>query len=438
MRKSRLAGQIKRFVKWHVASRTFPLGELDAYAAENGLQVNTIMRGSTVRSNPPKFWGGSDKIDLSIYAGTLIAPEVKLIEIPNAVAVGRSEFIIKDGRALYPRPFDPDLYTFMLELEKRARVDLSQSRITLQLKSKVIKVGRAISLLGQCNGNYAHWVLEVLTRAAIVETIPSLQGLPFLVDSPVHETLGLALEFLNKSGREIIPVRNAQKVEAEKVFHLTSPSFTPPETRRFFESGEIDKPRPDQFRFSPDALRVLREMALQEVAEYAPRQNFHQHMKRDLLVDPQLVYMPRKPATTGNGRHIANATAVEADLLSRGFSMVDTFSMSFEEQVLSLRSAKVVVSAIGSSLVNLVFCEPGVKVVMLSPHYPDANWFYWANLMTAMGHNIYIVLGPQCGSGASQIYHRDFRISLRLLDAALGEALKEARVDESVRPSLYL
>lgn len=417
---------LARRLKWYVNARNYKLVELEDYAAKVGLQVETIIPESTIHSDPPRFFGGNCEIDLSIYDGKSMGPEVNLIKIPNAIAVGRSEFVIKDGMALYPRLFDVNLYTFMLEIEGRAQVTLKSSRITMALRSRVKKSSSVISLLGQCNGNYAHWVLEVLTRLAFVETMPALKGLPLLVDDPGHEVLRSALHALNKSGRHIIFVENAQKVEAETIFFLTSPSFTPPETRRFFEKGEIDVPREKQFCFSPKALWTLRNFFTQEIADFYLPITANETLRADMSAVCPLVYIPRKPGTTGNGRHIENARPVEALLVERDFSIIDTSAISFTEQILALKGAKVVVSAAGASLVNLVFCEPGVRVVLLSPQYRDANWFYWTNLMAALGHHLYIVLGPQVGDGGSQIYHRDFRVSLSLLDAAVTEALEEA------------
>lgn len=290
MGNSSLTKSLARSVKWYVNARKYKLVELEDYAAKAGLEVETIIPESTIPSKPPRFFGGNNDIDFSIYDGTSVTSDVKMIRVPNAVAVGRSEFIIKNGCAFYPRPFDPNLYAFMLEMEGRAKVDLTRSCITISSRSRSLKAGSVISLLGQCSGNYAHWVLEVLTRLALVETIPALKGLALLVDDPGHETLRSALHILNISGRDIIFVRNAQKVEAQTIISLTSPSFTPPETRRFFEKREIDEPRKNQFRFSPEALRNLRGFWDRELADFYLPRTSNQTAGADFSTGPQLVF----------------------------------------------------------------------------------------------------------------------------------------------------
>ena len=427
--RSKLANTLIRLIKWYLTSKTFSLAEMETFAQHNNIEIETIIDTSFIQGQKPTFWGGRGSVDFSIYQGTQISPAVHLIKIPNAIAIGRSDLVLKDDIALYPQPFDPLHYSFMLEKERTATVDTNDGRIRMIFRRKSLRVDSAISLLGQCNGNYAHWVLEVLTRAALVETIPSLSGLPFLVDSPVHEKMVDALDILNVSGREIIPVHNAQKVYVRTLFHLTSPSFTPPETRRFFNTGMIDVPRRDQFQFSPTALKILRELAVSEVGQYAAPLYSYSSIQLPADSTFKFVYLSRRPGTTGNGRYVANAMAVERAIRRRGFTPIDMYSLPFEEQVMVLRQAKVVVSPLGAALANLVFCEPGVSVVLLSPYYTGANWYYWTNLMLAAGHRLYIVVGPQAGGGTNEIYHRDFRISLRLLDIAIGEALVDADLD---------
>lgn len=411
-------------VKRYITSRKYKLAILEDYATQKGYKVKKIIPEKIIHSERPRFFGGNDHLDLSIYDGISISSEVKMVRIPNCIAVGRSEFLIKDGHALYPSPFDHKLYTFMLELEGRAKVHLRNSKISLALKSRPKKADIVISLLGQCNGNYAHWVLEVLARLAVIETMPDLIGIPILVDDPGHETLKSALFELNISGREIIYVRAAQKVEANEIIFVTSPSFTPPETRRFFETKKLDKPRANQFRFSPEAIRYLRDIRRQALEFSAPSRNRSEAFSVS-KTKTSLIYIPRNPLTTGNGRHISNVGLVETLLSERDFFFVDIAALGFVEQMSALEDAKVVVSAAGAALANLVFCKPGVKVVLLSPQYRGANWWYWVNLMAAIGHRLFIVLGPQVGAASGEVYHQNFRVNLKLLDAAITEALRD-------------
>ncbi|MGP4805458.1 glycosyltransferase family 61 protein [Agrobacterium cavarae] len=434
--KSKFLSKAFRAAKWRINGRAYHLQPMDTYADRFGIKQEILLEKRTVSGSEPKFFGGIDSVDLTLYRGAQLAPRVTLTQFENVTAIGRSELVLHGSNALYPSPFDPALYSFMLEGEKRARVNLKRGRIKMLFRSRSIKLDTAISLLGQCNGNYAHWVLEVLTRLALVNSRPELRGLPLLIDTPIHEKMLDALDLLNASGREVIPVRDAERVKLKRLFSITSPSFTPPETRQFFNTGIIAPPERDQFQFSPDAFDVLRNLAVSECSQYvAPKPmetRYLTHSSR--ATDPRLVFLQRRPGTTGNGRHVANEAVVQGELRKQKFRVIDTFSLSFEEQVMALQGSEIVVSAVGAACANLIFCKPGLSVIMLSPRYPNATWFYWVNLMIAAGHKLYFVLGPQVASSSGTIYHKDFKISLKLLNEAV-EAAKSERLDNDYEPS---
>jgi capsular polysaccharide biosynthesis protein len=56
------------------------------------------------------------------------------------------------------------------------------------------------------------------------------------------------------------------------------------------------------------------------------------------------------------------------NLLSRyGFETVDLERMSLRDQIVIFQSAEFVVSPHGAGLANILFCEPGTRVVELTP-----------------------------------------------------------------------
>lgn len=425
--KIRILSKLAKEARWGLQGRSYGLEPMENYVERQGIQEVALLDRALISGSTPRFFGGADGVDLTLYRGQQIAPRVTLTEFRNVTTIGRSELVIHNNVALYPRPFDPSRYSFMLESEGRARVNLKRGRIRMLFRSKTLKVDSAISLLGQCNGNYAHWVLEVLTRLALLKDNPDLQDVPLLIDTPIHDKMLDALAVLNPTGREVIFVRNAQKVRLRKLFYLTSPSFTPPETRQFFTTGTIAPPDRDQFQFSANAIASLREFAIEECSQYV----FLKAKQATSLTcgprpdDARFIFLRRSRGTTGNGRHVSNEAAIEAYLRTHGFCVLDSYELSFEEQVMSLQNTEIVVSAIGASCANLVFCKPGLSVVLLSPRYPNASWFYWVNLMLAAGHKLYLVLGPQVASSRSTIYHKDFRISLKLINEAIEMAKAE-------------
>ncbi|GLT02725.1 hypothetical protein GCM10007897_41470 [Sphingobium jiangsuense] len=419
--------RLRRAVFERMLTVTYPLAELEEYAAAQAIPVKRLAPASMTHGPAPVFLRDDDLCDISGYEGLAPSPEINLFELNNAIAIGRTEFILKGGKALYPRVIDPATDAFMMELENRGKVDLKAARVSIFPRKAILREKRAISLLGQCNGNYAHWVTEVLARFVLVDDIPEFKGWPLLVDHPIHEKLLDALDFLNVSRRRIIEVRQYQRVEVEHLVYISPPSMTPPDTREFFETGQLAPPRVEQFHFSQPALAKLREragtMAQDCLVSAGTDFPFMAHRK---------IFLQRAAWSTGNGRLLRNADVVEEALREMDFEGVQIADYSFEGQVLTARQAKIVVSPIGAAISNLVFREPGCIAIILTPHYERATFYYFANLMAALGHHVIFVLGPQTRHGSGNIYNRDFRVSIRLLRQAILKA-SEIEHDQKIK-----
>lgn len=403
-------------------TEAFPLTRLEDFVALNGMRVRNLAQPGVVTGPAPIFIRDNELCEVSGYNGNAPSPEINLFELDDVTVIGRTELIIKDKTALYPSIIDPYIDAFMLELENRGRVDLKAGKVSVFPRAKVIREDRAISLLGQCNGNYAHWVTEVLTRFVLIDEMPEFNGFPLLVDHPVHEKLLDALDFLNVSRRRIINVLPYQKVRVGRLIYISPPSMTPPETREFFESGRLATPRVEQFRFSRHALAKLRKVAVPLAQDCLTAPKLEEPWRELPAPKDRKVFLQRQAHSTGNGRLLRNADVVECMLQEFGFSGINIADYSFEGQVLTAQDVEVVVSPIGAALTNLVFREPGCIVIILSPHYEGATFHYFANLMATLGHHLIFVLGPQTRHGGPSVYNHDFRISIRLLRQAVRTA----------------
>jgi hypothetical protein len=74
------------------------------------------------------------------------------------------------------------------------------------------------------------------------------------------------------------------------------------------------------------------------------------------------IYMRR-----ADTRSVANAAKVEQVMLNNGFSFHEMEGLTPREQIQLFRNAEFVVAPHGAGMANLLFCEPGTKVIELSP-----------------------------------------------------------------------
>lgn len=424
-------------------SKTYKLSALPPVTGGPSTIVEEVFKETSYSTPRPIFFGKLDCQDFSMYNGEHTSRSVHLHLLENVTVFGRTEFILKNDTLFYPPIIDPTRDAFMAELEGWGKISSDRKYFRLRRKSKGRKYKRAISLLGQCNGNYLHFLTEVLTRLTIADSRKDYDSFPLLIENNLHPRLYEALDLLNVKGREILRLSEYDPAHVDRLIYITPPCYTPPETRMWFERKLLDNPRSDQFSFSPDALRLLRQVASSVARDYVPfvsRDRFLNNSPQDRGMrwsdegflfqspyqclhssDTRRFYCERRPASVGNGRLVKNEEAVISHLRARSFASVNLADFGFSEQVLMLQGSETVVSAVGAAVGNLIFVEPGVSVVLLSPTYPGASFFYFANLLGALGHSVTYVLGKQDSSETPNLYNRNFWAPVGLLTVALGD-----------------
>ena len=88
---------------------------------------------------------------------------------------------------------------------------------------------------------------------------------------------------------------------------------------------------------------------------------------------PERIYISREKAKY---RRVLNEGEVREILRQYGFVTVSPESMSLEEQIAMFAAAKMIIAPHGSGLTNIIFCQPGTKIIeIISPHY--LRYYYW-------------------------------------------------------------
>ena len=71
-------------------------------------------------------------------------------------------------------------------------------------------------------------------------------------------------------------------------------------------------------------------------------------------------------------------------------------------------------------MVNLIFCKPMAKIIIMIPIYRHTSYWYWQNIACAVGNRVNYVLGKITRTAESRI-HSDFQINPSDLLDAIGE-----------------
>lgn len=350
----------------------------------------------------PVFAGyGAEKAASRTPAREQPSPAVEVFEFSKAVIVGGLDFFFLSDKAIHHDLFAPGEHRCPAENFGIVAPSRNGSRVGLRLTKTALETKAGVSLLGQCSGNYAHWLTESLPKLATLDASHRFPALPLLIDAGLHPNILASIDLINFNRRTIMEIERWAPLRVDRLVTVSAPGYEryAPHT----VSGR--EPAPYVNTFSRAALRTLREAAVRGLG--------------DLPVEaPTEVYLSRSKASS-NLRQIANADEIESDLKLAGIRTVRPDSMTFREQVEACRNARLIVGPVGASLANMIFAPSGCRIVCLAPYYDEASYFYYANLAGVLGHQIHFVLGVQT-STTHHPMHRSYLIPRERLLASLS------------------
>ena len=132
-----------------------------------------------------------------------------------------------------------------------------------------------------------------------------------------------------------------------------------------------------------------------------------------------LVYISRKKS---HWRRITNENAIISFLEKKRFKILLMEDLDFEEQVAMAHGARLVVSAHGAGLANMLFCKSGVDVIeIVNPNFPNSDYY---SLACGLGLKYWMLKGE--GVGTQEPAYQDIVVCMEsfkeLLKCILGTA----------------
>ncbi|MGJ5673896.1 MAG: glycosyltransferase family 61 protein [Nostochopsis sp.] len=277
-------------------------------------------------------------------------PDAFIATIPNGRVWG-------DGNVITP---DNQLLAEVSKVISKGEyiADSAQHPIFSQEKlPPVQKISGSVAVLSSAGGTgYYHWLFDILPRLALLQKAGILfeQIDKFLVNRYISR---FQIETLNSLGiprSKIIENHWYPHIEAEQ---LVLPSLVG-------ETSHMPK-------WACDFLR-----------DYFSRDKTKQNQQ------PVRLYFNRTQVVH---RRVENESEVIEFLSRLGFRNLSLETLSVAEQIELMAMAEVVVAPHGAGLSNIVFCQPGTKVIeLLSPK--AVNFMYWS-LSNQVDLDYYYLLG---------------------------------------------
>lgn len=322
-----------------------------------------------------------------------VFPAITATVFRDATVHGSTNFIFVDGTVVHH-----DLYDFKNdysseEMHSRAIITLDKKRIYWFVRDVALPpLARAATLLDGCALNYAHWLTEVLPRAAILASEPAYDGVPVLVNAGLHANLMQSLKLV-VGERPIIAVANRESVRVTELIVISPTGYVPFEPRKLYASN------PSHGVFSPVAFHRMIERVQTSIGPHTDAAT-HIYIRRN-----------------SNARNISNADMIEQQLVAYGFTIIEPEKLSFIEQAKLFSGAKVIIGATGAAMANAIFCQPGTQIGILIANHRKLLYRYWGNMLLAAGVRLSYITCRKEKIGAN--VHSEFMIDTADLNAFL-------------------
>jgi hypothetical protein len=250
-----------------------------------------------------------------------------------------------------------------------------------------IKISAGIHLTGEHEANYFHWIVEVLPRLFLCEKMLTDKQMPILVSDGLHENLYALLNIIRSPERPVLTLK------ADCYYSVASLIY-PSDLTRILDT--YDRAPGNDTTYLPVAL--LRAM----------KTEIKNAIKTSTSLFGKRIYIKRNSSY----RKLLNAPEIEKLLSDHGFDTVDPGVLSIEEQVGIFAHCELIVGPSGAAMVNMLWCNPETRIVILHSDHPFKKYPYWNALARACELRITYLAGPRAHNITDMFEaHDDFNIN---------------------------
>ena len=299
-------------------------------------RIPALISGST------KIKNRTDKVIADMVDVT--APPAEIGSLKNAVIAGGGIVFTTDGYIV------EESFINTRHASRRGpffRIGLSNHYVSERSLDPVRTASGRYALMKQTwDANYGHWIVDSLPRMEHYAGYINLQDAGVIVNGSISPALQAmqaeSLELFGVSRDQLLPI-DWQATEVEDLVYVT-PSSIPPLIK------------------SPRSIEILESLA----ARVGPG-------TIEKFKGWERIYLTRNAYPR---RRLLNEDGILPALQAAGYKVVESESLTFEEQIGLFSQATHVVGNMGAAFSNLAFSPMGVKVLMLATEHMLHDYFY--------------------------------------------------------------
>lgn len=361
-----------------------------AWARANDLPIMAAGEAEVITQVRPPLLGADGFVPAPVLADRVESNAPYVVDLPNARIFSKSDTIVtQDEAVLNDLPAHPVF---------GGLADLRDDRLVLAQKGDcflIATTGRefpehpgGIFLGGAASGEFGHWVQELLMKLRFFAQHSDFARLPIIVDQDMPQSHFDYLKCLVPN--ELVLLPRDSGLLCRRLLVAPTPTFHP------LHVFGNDVSRNEVGALSSEGLRYLRAGVLANRSADPPART-------------RKLYLSRRNM---RWRRVTNDGEIAAFLAARGFEVVNIEQLSFVDQVELFRAAEFIVAPEGSALLNVIFCDPAVKLVILAQR---DFWHGYHGPLRALGYRQLWVIGDI----AYEAKQADYAVPLERIARAL-------------------
>lgn len=322
--------------------------------------------------------------------GQVELPESFIGHIQNGQYIGGSGFLL-NSETLYSEASER-IESKVFGTKLRGAHQVLPGSVSLHLSKKISHVLEKCILFGEDHYyNYFHWLVEVVPKLILWKEIESqYPGYRVAVSNRFHPNLHKILKLVMGNKVEIV------QIDDDVVYDCNDCIFLGALSRMYDrDSGEMQ----------------IDDCVIEPMYIFQAREIIFNQLKINRKLKPwRRLYLLRGD---NKMRALKNEPHLVAELIRRGYEIVNLDNMDFISQVELFNQAIEVISPSGAACTNLMFCQPKTQFTILNFSHENANLYVFNQLSDIFDIQTQFYLGRQIRTLPEKIdIHDPFEIDI--------------------------
>ena len=377
---------------------TAPVCTVRDWAQKISLPLLEVYNIEEIPLKAPKVWGMTSESEVRFA----LSNKPYVANITNARIFSNSGIILtSDGTALSDTGGHPQFGSYVSFVYDKVVLAQQSNKVLLNFSDyKTHEIEAGIHLSGLASNAFGHWLPEFLPKLQFLKKHPDFARLPIIVDEDMPQSHFDHLRRLAENPLILLPANVS--FLCKHLLVAPSPAFSP------VELFPNDIPVHEMPGLSPRALRFIQ-----------GNQSYDTNKPRN-----RRIFLARKNM---KWRRLLNEDDIAENLSKLGFEKIFIEEMTVSDQIDLFRQAQWIVAPNGSSLLNLIFSDTNVKLLVLCQ--PNLfNWGTFQGPMDALGYHSICVCGEN--AVARDYKHSDYSVSIQHIRQGLADmGMNEARTN---------